>query len=428
MHTPFRKRSKRSSLLRAKHAWIVAAAFAVLAVVPVATSRLSGAADRNMLEDSLQNVLHNASQRYRVSSGLRARQRSGEAVAEKSAAEIVRIGAERRSVRLEIAALREVVADTKSRYSIDLEDPIHARAGVEKERTALSAFIRYLSARGMFTSSQGSLRERMRRSIIFGSPLRNRPQGRALLAARARLYAFFVNGQEVSKHLVALEEKHVVLSQEYLKNMTTYERATMTAQASEAEIAMNKRVMAEVHSEVLRLQGELARIDARLQRKAERALIEKGLMDARPDAHADGKLPASTLGFLWPVIGRISAGFRAPNYERYFGVPHLGMDMVVPMKTTVRASADGIVFLVRDGGETGYSYVLLGHRGGYATIYGHLAGFAVTAGDEVSAGQTIGYSGGEPGTYGAGQMTTGAHLHFEVIQNGVNIDPAGVLP
>lgn len=427
MHPSSRKRHKRSPQ-HLKRVWIVVAAFALLAIVPAATVGLSGTADREILEDILHNVLQTASQRYRISSGLRQRERNGTEAAKKSAAEILRIGVERRSVRLEIAALREVVADTKNRYGIDLEDPLHARAGVEKERTALSAFIRYLNARGMFTGSQGSLRERIRRSIIFGSPLRNRLEGRALLAARARLYAFFINGEQVAKHLVVLEERHAALSLQYIKNVTTYERATMTARVSEAEIAMNKRVMAEVHAEVLRLQGELARIDARLTRKAERALIEKGLMDARPGAHADGKLPASTLGFLWPALGRISAGFRAPAYERYFGVPHLGMDIVVPMRTPVRAAADGIVFLVRDGGETGYSYILLGHRGGYATIYGHLSGFTVTVGEEVAAGQTIGFSGGEPGTYGAGLMTSGAHLHFEVIQNGVNIDPAGVLP
>lgn len=427
MHTSSRKHAKHSPK-RVQRAWIVAVLFAVVAAVPVATGKLTGAVDRDMLEDSLQDVLTTASQRYRVSSGLRARQRNGEDAAEKSAAAMVRIGGERKVIRLEIAALRGVVADAKDRYHIDLQDPVHAAAATEKERNALSAFVRYLSARGMFTGQQGSLRERMRRALVLGSPLRQRSDGRNLLSARARLYAFFVNGQEVSQHLAALEEKHKALSEEYRKQLTAYERATMTARVSEAEIALNKRIMAEVHSEVLRLQSDLARIDARLQRKAERALIEKGLMDARPGAHADGKLPASSLGFLWPVIGRVSAGFRVASYEKYFGVPHLGMDLAVPPHTAVRAATHGIVFLVRDGGETGYSYILIGHRGGYATIYGHLSAFAVESGEEVVAGQTIGYSGGEVGSYGTGPMYTGPHLHFEVIENGVNVDPSGVLP
>ena len=72
--TPSHKRTKLSSK-RVQRAWIVAALFAVVAAVPVATGRLTGAVDRDMLEDSLQNVLTTASQRYRVSTGLRARQR-----------------------------------------------------------------------------------------------------------------------------------------------------------------------------------------------------------------------------------------------------------------------------------------------------------------------------------------------------------------
>jgi len=91
-------------------------------------------------------------------------------------------------------------------------------------------------------------------------------------------------------------------------------------------------------------------------------------------------------------------------------------------------SADGIVFLARDGGKSGFSYILIGHRDGYATLYGHMSSIAVSTGDEVASGQGIGLSGGTPGTHGAGPMTTGAHLHFEVIRNGTHINPSLVLP
>ena len=132
--------------------------------------------------------------------------------------------------------------------------------------------------------------------------------------------------------------------------------------------------------------------------------------------------------FRWPVYGSVSAGFRNEAYEAYFGVPHHGLDIVVAQSTPVAAAADGVVFLVRDGGDTGYTYVLIGHRGGYATLYGHLSAVQVAAGQDVDAGQIIGLSGGEPGTRGSGPMTTGAHLHFELINMAVNIDPAKVLP
>jgi murein DD-endopeptidase MepM/ murein hydrolase activator NlpD len=337
------------------------------------------------------------------------------------------IGSERRAVRLEIAALRSVLLQTKTQYGIDLSDPQHAAASVDEQRKVMGAFLRYLAARGAL-GTEHSVRDELRRALVLGPLQRYRSQSRDVLAARARLYAFFVNGRKTAERVADLELQHAALSDDYRKAIESYERATMTARISEQELAVIKRTTAEVHAEVLRLQGELARIDARLQRKAERSLIDMGLMDARPGSHSDWTLPASALGFQWPVIGRISAGFGNAAYRQYFGVPHLSMDIVVPMRTAVRSSAQGIVFLARDGGETGYSYILIGHRGGYATLYGHLSAFAVSAGDEVLAGQTIGYSGGEPGSYGAGSMTTGAHLHFEVIQSGVNVDPMGVLP
>jgi murein DD-endopeptidase MepM/ murein hydrolase activator NlpD len=87
-----------------------------------------------------------------------------------------------------------------------------------------------------------------------------------------------------------------------------------------------------------------------------------------------------------------------------------------------------VVFVVREGGLTGYTYVLIGHASGFATLYGHLSSVLVTPGQTVKAGQAIGLSGGEPGTAGAGPTTTGQHLHFEVIQSGVNINPLTVLP
>ncbi|MSR86978.1 hypothetical protein EXS70_02285 [Candidatus Peribacteria bacterium] len=94
----------------------------------------------------------------------------------------------------------------------------------------------------------------------------------------------------------------------------------------------------------------------------------------------------------------------------------------------IQSELDGIVFIVRPGGATGYTYVLIGHRGGYATVYGHLNHVFVNAGDTVSAGDVIGISGGTPGTEGAGRRTTGPHLHFEVILRGEHVDPMTVLP
>ena len=67
----------------------------------------------------------------------------------------------------------------------------------------------------------------------------------------------------------------------------------------------------------------------------------------------------------------------------------------------------------------GYGYcIILDHGNGMQTLYGHMSGFAVGAGDVVSQGDTIGY-------LGATGVATGTHCHLEVFVNGGRVDPAG---
>jgi murein DD-endopeptidase MepM/ murein hydrolase activator NlpD len=67
--------------------------------------------------------------------------------------------------------------------------------------------------------------------------------------------------------------------------------------------------------------------------------------------------------------------------------------------------------------------VTIRHDNGLATLYGHVSGFLVQEGQRVRAGDPIALSGGTPGTKGAGRLTTGAHLHFEVYLDGKKVDP-----
>ena len=96
---------------------------------------------------------------------------------------------------------------------------------------------------------------------------------------------------------------------------------------------------------------------------------------------------------------------------------HMGTDYAANVGTPVRAVGDGVVIFA--GRKGGYgNMVILRHRNGYITRHGHLSRFAsgIRVGKRVTIGETIAYVG----TTG---LSTGPHLHFEVLVNGVQKDP-----
>lgn len=132
---------------------------------------------------------------------------------------------------------------------------------------------------------------------------------------------------------------------------------------------------------------------------------------------------------LWPVEAKkgISATFHDAEYKKRFGMQHNAIDIPSPQGTPILAPADGYVYKTADNGM-GYSYIILLHRNNIRTVYGHVSGFTAKAGSYVTEGQQIGKVGGTPGTRGAGKMTTGSHLHFEVLVNEVYKNPLNYLP
>lgn len=133
--------------------------------------------------------------------------------------------------------------------------------------------------------------------------------------------------------------------------------------------------------------------------------------------------------FVWPVapLLGISAHFHDSGYKSRFGLEHNAVDIPTDQLTPVKAPLSGRVLKVHDAG-LGYSYLQLGHKNGLSTVYGHVYAFKVQEGDVVQQGQVIALSGGAIGTKGAGRLTTGPHLHFEVLKDGEHVDPEDYLP
>jgi len=119
--------------------------------------------------------------------------------------------------------------------------------------------------------------------------------------------------------------------------------------------------------------------------------------------------------------GTMRSGFGARNHPLlgYFKM-HTGVDWAAPLGTAIYASGNGIVDKV--GWESGYGkYVRIRHANGYETAYGHMTAFArlTQPGARVRQGQVIGY-------VGSTGLSTGPHVHYEVMVNGRFVDPLRV--
>jgi murein DD-endopeptidase MepM/ murein hydrolase activator NlpD len=110
---------------------------------------------------------------------------------------------------------------------------------------------------------------------------------------------------------------------------------------------------------------------------------------------------------LWPVQGRITGSFgeRIDPFNGE-GAFHRGVDISSEIGTRVIAPADGVVEFSDQMNGYGRT-VVIDHGNGISTLYGHLSGFAVSPGQVVHRGDTLGYVG-QTG------RSTGPHLHYEV--------------
>lgn len=135
--------------------------------------------------------------------------------------------------------------------------------------------------------------------------------------------------------------------------------------------------------------------------------------------NADGVGGDGSQSMEMPVNGRLTSGFGSRfhpilGYRRF----HAGLDLAAVAGTPIVAAADGKV--VSAGWAGGYGRaVAIAHASGIETKYGHMSRIAAYAGEQVHRGDVIGY-------VGSSGLSTGPHLHFEVLKNGRPVNPQSV--
>ncbi|MCY3568271.1 MAG: LysM peptidoglycan-binding domain-containing protein [Chloroflexi bacterium] len=132
-------------------------------------------------------------------------------------------------------------------------------------------------------------------------------------------------------------------------------------------------------------------------------------------------LPLDTPDFVWPAIGQITDPFGlCRSWDCSYR--HRGLDIALDTYEPILAAADGVVTFVGGDAHIGLGwYIEIDHGNGWSSVYAHLVEFAVWQGQEVSAGEIIGYNGNTG-------HSTGPHLHLEIHHNDWYVDPLVMLP
>ncbi len=232
-------------------------------------------------------------------------------------------------------------------------------------------------------------------------------------AVRALKTGLETKQKETEQYRATLQSQQIDLQKEQeTLELDQSAKASLLAETQDQETEF-QRMMFELRQQKQQEANDAARIEDQLKEKLDS--IDKAL--ARGDVLLN-----------WPIVASkgISARFHDPGYPFRKLFEHPGTDLPTPVNTPVRAAAGGYVAFNRTGKQYG-NYIMIIHPGGISTVYAHLKSFVAKADTYVERGDIIGYSGGRPGDQGAG-LSTGAHLHFEVRQNGVPVDAEQFLP
>ena len=227
-----------------------------------------------------------------------------------------------------------------------------------------------------------------------------------------RFETLLVDEQEASEEIAGHEAD---LSSDLLELHVAEERLARlqnemhrTSDALQEEFLNQRSLLATYDAQIEEIDGEIASLEK------EQASIKKLIAQ---QAKVLGSAPGT---LARPVPGAISSAF-GPRIHPIHGysLMHNGIDMNAGSGQAIVSAASGTVIFA--GVKGGYgNTIMVDHGGGMVTLYAHQSKFAVSTGQSVKRGQTIGY-------VGSTGVSTGPHLHFEVRVGGNPVNPAKYL-
>ncbi|MCY4368958.1 MAG: peptidoglycan DD-metalloendopeptidase family protein [bacterium] len=199
------------------------------------------------------------------------------------------------------------------------------------------------------------------------------------------------------------------LEDEYARAQGYRDALAVAEEELATELAALEALLDEVTSQIDAHEGHVARLEQE-SKEIELEILRRQVREGR----APGKL-------AWPVGGRITSPFGWRIHPILGGRRlHTGIDLGSASGVPIHAAANGTVILAETWGGYGRT-VVVDHGGGLSTLYAHQSSIAVSRGQEVLAGDVVGY-------IGCTGFCTGPHLHFEVREVGAPVDPMLYLP
>lgn len=227
-------------------------------------------------------------------------------------------------------------------------------------------------------------------AIIIFSPLREYIPGYTDVNLRKDLTQMVLRSDSLEKELnrnsAYLERINAVLRGE------EFETNDSTNQNQSEAIKLNKNITRSTEDSLLREYVERE---------------EAYSLDASEFSEEAGE---SEIYFFPPLKGTITQEYDPSN-------EHFGIDIVAPKNEAIKAAYDGTVIFSEWTVETGY-VIQLQHANNITSIYKHNSVLLKKTGDIVKAGEAIAIIGN------TGKLTSGPHLHFELWQSGVSINPS----